>query len=102
MVEPITIVDGMSFDDGGSKGLRFADARGAVRDVCLEDTRVWEDDPNVLEGHHNVILNSFFPRGERARRVAISGVEERALLGLLERWAKQDPGTKELKRRHGR
>ena len=101
VVEPITVVDGMSFDDGGSKGLRFADARGAVRDVCLEDTRVWEDDPKVLEGHHNIILNSFFPDGERARRVAISGVEERALLGLLERWANRDADAKELERRYG-
>jgi hypothetical protein len=101
VVEPITIVDGMSFDDGGSKGLRFADARGAVRDVCLEDTRVWEDDPKVLEGHHNVIMNSFYPRGERAKRVPISGAEERALLGLLERWANQDPDAKELERLHG-
>jgi hypothetical protein len=101
VVEPITIVDAISFDDGGSKGLRFADARGTVRDVYLEDTRVWEDDPNVLEGHHNLILDSFFPRGERARRVPISGVEERSLLGLLERWARQDLDAKELKRRYG-
>jgi hypothetical protein len=101
VVEPITIVNAMSFDDGGSKGLRFADARGAVRDVCLEDTRAWEDDPNVLEGHHNIILNSFFPHGDRARRVPISGAEERSLLGLLERWASQDPDAKELERRYG-
>jgi hypothetical protein len=101
LVEPITIVDAMSFDDGGSQGLRFADARGTVREACLEDTRVWEDDPNVLEGHNNIILNSFFPRGERARRVPISGVEERALLGLLGRWARQDPDARELERRYG-
>ncbi|WP_337177120.1 hypothetical protein [Paludisphaera sp.] len=101
VVEPITIVDAMSFDDGGSKGLRFADARGVARDVCLEDTRVWEDDPNTLEGHHNIILNSFFPHGEEARRIPISGAEERALLGLLERWASRDPDAKELERRYG-
>lgn len=100
VVEPITIVNALSFDDGGSKGLRFADARGAVMDVCLEDTRVWEDNPNILEGHNNVILNSFFPGGERARRVPISGTEERALLGLLERWSSQDPDARELERRY--
>jgi hypothetical protein len=100
VVEPITIVDAMSFDDGGSRGLRFADARGAVRDVCLEDTPAWEDGPNILEGHHNIIMNSFFPHGDRARRVPISGAEERALLGLLERWASQDPDAKELERRY--
>jgi hypothetical protein len=89
VVEPITIVDGMAFSDGGSLGLRFQDARGVVRDICLEDTRIWEDDPGILEGHHNVILNSFFPGGERARRVPVSGDEERALLGLLDRWAQR-------------
>ena len=100
VVEPITIVEGMSFDDGGSRGLHFVDARGSVRDICLEDTRIWEDDPKVLEGHHNIILDSFFPRGDRARRVPISGVEERAVLGLLERWASQDPDAKEVERRY--
>ncbi|MDG3004323.1 hypothetical protein [Paludisphaera mucosa] len=99
VVEPITIVEGTSFDDGGSKGLRFTDARGVLREVCLEDTRVWEDDPRVLEGRHNVILDSFYPGGERARRVPISGLEERELLGLLERWARQDPDAGELERR---
>lgn len=59
-------------------------------DVCLEDTRIWEDDPKVLEGHHNVIVNSFFPHGKQARRVPIAGTEERALLGILERWARRD------------
>ena len=100
VVEPITIVDAMSFDDGGSKGLRFADSQGIVRDVCLEDTRIWGSNPNVLEGHHNVILNSFFPHGRRARRVPISGVEERALLGLLERWGRRDTDATELERRY--
>jgi hypothetical protein len=100
VVEPITIVDALSFDDGGSNGLRFADSRGTVKDVCLEDSLIWDDDPNVLEGHHNIIMNSFFPRGEHTYRVPISGVEERALLGLLERWASHDPHAQELKRRH--
>lgn len=100
VVEPITIVDAMSFDDGGSKGLRFADSRGAVRDICLADTRIWEDNPNVLEGHHNIILNTFFPHGRRAQRVPISGVEERALLGLLERWGRRDTDATELERRY--
>ena len=100
VVEPITIVDALSFDDGGSNGLRFADSRGTVKDVCLEDSLIREGDPNVLEGHHNIIMNSFFPRGEQAQRVPISGVEERALLGLLERWASYDADAKELERRH--
>ncbi len=99
VVEPITIVAGMSFDDGGSQGLRFRDASGVVRDICLEDTRVWEDDPSVLEGHHNIILNSFSPRGEGARRVAIAGVEERQLLGLLDRWARRDSDAKLIETR---
>ncbi len=99
VIEPITIVEAMSFDDGGSKGLRISDARGKVKDICLEDTRMWEADPRILEGHHNIILNSFFPDGKHAQRVPISGVEERALLGLLERWVHQEPDAEELERR---
>lgn len=91
VVEPITIVDSMAFADGGSEGLRFADARGKARDICLEDS---------LSGQPNLVLDSFLPDGERARRVPIAGVEERALLGLLERWARQDPDARELERRH--
>jgi hypothetical protein len=102
VVEPITIVEGMSFDDGGSQGLRFKDARGVVKDVCLEDTRIWEDNPRILEGHHNIIMNSFFPRGDKARRVPISGVEERALLGLLDRWSRKDPDAQILESRFER
>ncbi len=102
VVEPITIVFTMSFDDGGSQGLRFADARGTVRNVCLENTLVWADEPKVQEGHHNILLNSFYPHGDQAQRVPISGVEERALLGLLERWASRDPDAMELERRYRR
>jgi hypothetical protein len=89
VVEPIIVVNAMSFDDGGSKGLRFADSRGVQKDVCLE---------NTLGGQRNVVLNSFVPRGDRGQRVPIAGVEERALLGLLERWARQDHDAMELER----
>ena len=102
VVEPIAIVEGLSFDDGGSQGLRFKDALGHVKDICLEDTRVWEDDPSVLEGHHNISMNSFFPRGEKARRVPVSGVEERALLGLLDRWVRQDADARLVWERYER
>src|SRR5258708_5700563 len=58
VVEPISIVEGMAFSDGGSLGLRFQDARGVVRDICLEGTWVLEDNPGITEGHHNVIVDS--------------------------------------------
>ena len=97
VVEPITIVTSMSFDDGGSSGFRFADARGTLRDVCLEDRLAWEGDPHAAEGLDNLILNSFTPDGEKGRRVPKSGAEEKALLALLERWASRDPEAKEIK-----
>ena len=63
VVEPITIVDGMSFSDGGSQGLSFKDACGTERVLWLEDSRNWEKDHTILEGHNNISLNSFFPGG---------------------------------------
>ncbi|MFO0960609.1 MAG: hypothetical protein U0800_24770 [Isosphaeraceae bacterium] len=99
MAEPITIADAMSFDDGGSMGLRFEDAQGAVKDICLQNSLAWEGDPKSDAGHHILVLNSFFPDGKRARRVPVSGGEERALLGLLERWASLDSDAQELEKR---
>lgn len=102
VVEPITILDAMSFDDGGSQGLRFRDASGVVREICPEDTRVWEDDPSASGGHHDLILNSFSPRGENARGVAVAGAEERQVLGLLDRWARRDPDANLIESRYDR
>jgi hypothetical protein len=97
VIEPITIVDSMYFDDGGSVGLRFSDARGTVRDVCLEDRPDWLHNPDVQL--HNLVLNSFFYDGEHARHVPIDGPEARALVAILQRWARQDPDARELERR---
>jgi hypothetical protein len=95
VVEPITIVSGMSFDDGGSQGLRFKDAQGVVRDLCLERTlSVEREHPETL------VLNSYVPAGDHAWRVPRHGIEERATLGLLERWASQDRDAQELDRRY--
>jgi hypothetical protein len=90
VAEPITIAYAMSFDDGGSQGLRFKDARGVERDVCMEET---------LDDRHTLLLDSFIPDGKSARRVPISGAEERALLGLLERWTHGDATARELDHR---
>jgi hypothetical protein len=102
VIEPITIVDAMSFDDGGSQGLRFRDAKGVVRDVCLEGARAWGEGPSDSEGGHNIILNSFSPGGEKAQRVAVAGAEEQQLLGLLDRWARRDPDAKFIESRYDR
>lgn len=90
VVEPITIVESMSFDDGGSLGVRFRDAKGVDRDVCMLDT---------LDDRTNVVMGSFWPRHDGTRLIPISGVQERALLGLLDRWAHRDPDGQELLRR---
>jgi hypothetical protein len=45
VVEPITIVEALSFDDGGSQGVRFRDAQGVVRDFCLVSFALDFDDP---------------------------------------------------------
>src|SRR4051794_10563190 len=81
IMEPVTMTDAMSFDDGGSQGLAFRDAARTVRYVCLL---------NKLDGERNLLLGSFFPTPSRGCKVPVGGPEERAFLGLLERWLRQD------------
>jgi hypothetical protein len=81
IIEPITIIDGMCLGDGGSLCLRFQDSKGVVKDICLEES-IYDD--------HDLILNAFIPNEWQSRHVPNSGVEERAFLGLLERWADHD------------
>lgn len=60
VVEPISIVDAISWDDGGSLGLKFKfkDARQVTRYVCLM---------NDLEGHENLVVGSYTPIHETGR-----------------------------------
>ena len=77
VVEPITIVDAISWDDGGSHGVAFRDSRGVTRYACLMDD---------LEDHHNLVLGSYSPISdeEQLREHPIGGKEERAFRQLLE------------------
>jgi hypothetical protein len=86
VTEPITIIKGLSFSDGGSLGISFQDARGVTKDVCLESLAFSPDAEISSEPYGCVVMNSFVP--SRDGRVLVSGDDERALLGLLERWAK--------------
>jgi len=99
VVEPIAIVGAMSFDDGG-KGIRFKDAQGVERDVCLAEPGLERFSLGDPDADPVLVLDSFFPTGDRAWRVPISGPEERAVLGLLDRWAAADSDAQELERRH--
>ncbi len=85
VVEPVSMVVGMAFDDGGSHGLVFKDSRQVVRSVCLLAN---------LEEEQNLILGSVYPTSGGKGKVPIGGVEEKAFLGLLERWYRQDPDAK--------
>jgi len=88
VAEPITIVDGKDWDDGGGKGLSFKDSKGVVRSVCLRDG---------LDGGQDLTLGSMTPG--RGRKVAVGSPEEQAFLGLLQRWSLQDPEAREWSRR---
>lgn len=77
--EPITVVKGISWSDGGSVGLSFIDSRQVLRAVCLE---------NDLGGNQSLTFGKMTPN--RDRRVTIGGSEERAFLGLLQRWLRRD------------
>ena len=84
VAEPITLVDSMSWDDGGSKTLIFKDARGKEKCICLLDK---------LNGDQNLILNSISPGRQtpNSERLPVACAQERAFLGLLERWRRDDP-----------
>lgn len=83
VVEPITIVDTASWDDGGSHSLAFKDARGVTRYASLM---------HDLRGNQNLVLGSYLPVHEARilKDHPIGGDEERAFLRLLERWCRDD------------
>ena len=94
VVEPITVRLAMSFSDGGSLGLAFEDAVGTTRLACLEST-CWGSWPG--EPCDDVLFGTFYPReGKDTQRVPTAGVEECALLGLLQRWCRDDPVAREI------
>jgi len=96
VVEPITIILGMSFTDGGSQGLRFKDALGKIKNLSLKRFAFHNPEPPPV-----IVFGSFSPGSDEEDDDwgPISGVDERALLGLLERWAAADPHARELERR---
>ncbi|WP_237722934.1 hypothetical protein [Singulisphaera acidiphila] len=77
--EPITLVKCISWSDGGSMGLSFRDSRQVLRAVCLE---------NDLDGNKSLTFGKMTPN--RYKEVTIGGSEERAFLGLLQRWLRRD------------
>src|SRR5262245_32096758 len=85
VVEPISMVVGISWDDGGSHGLVFRDSRQVTKSVCLLDN---------LEGERNLILGTYVPDSRGKRTLPLGGPEEKAFLGLLERWYRQDTDAK--------
>ena len=87
VVEPITIEDSMSFSDGGSLGLTFRDSRQILRAACLVSN--WGQPDSDGTHDHTLAFGQLIPSG--GRRVAVSGAEEQAFLGLLQRWARSDP-----------
>jgi hypothetical protein len=87
--EPIKHMDSIICADGGSLGLLFKDSRQVIRGVCLEY--------DVEFNEKNVSFGGMVP--DPNTRVPIAGIEEKALLGLLQRWQRQDPEAQELVKR---
>jgi hypothetical protein len=83
VIEPISMNDSRGFDDGGSIGLVFRDSKGNEKSITLLDN---------LDDEHNVVFGVCiaYPKESRA---PLAGDEEKALLGLLERWYRQDPNA---------
>jgi hypothetical protein len=95
-IEPIKIVDSMVWLDGGSRSLIFEDSRQVRREVCLKSDLAFQ--------YHNLSFD-FVPSDGDSRRVPISGSEEKALIGLLQRWQRHDPEARQwhdrIERYHG-
>jgi hypothetical protein len=87
--EPITPLDSIILADGGSVGLLFKDSRQVIGGVCLEY--------DVEFNEKNVSFGGMVP--DPHTREPIGGIEEKALLGLLQRWQRQDPEAQELLKR---
>ena len=88
VAEPITMLDGISWSDGGSMGLLFRDSRQVVRAACLAVD---------LEDHHELTFGEMTPN--LPAKVPVGGAEEKAFLGLLQRWARDDPRARACRRR---
>ncbi|MDG3004411.1 hypothetical protein [Paludisphaera mucosa] len=99
VVEPIVLVESISIDDGGSRGASFRDARGKDCDFCLVDYGLQDWGKAVRP---DAIAFDAWGDGDP---VPVRGPDERALLGLLERWAATAPlaiPVKSLSDRHER
>ncbi len=82
VIEPISMIESHSFDDGGSIGLVFRDSKGNEKLITLLDN---------LYDEHNLVFGvcEGYPKG--GSRAPVAGIDEKAFLGLLERWYRQDP-----------
>jgi hypothetical protein len=95
VAEPITMVEGISWDNNG-QGLVFKDSRQALKQVCL--LFLYEESGDPLK--HNLLLGTALPRVQKGRRIPVAGSEEQAFLGLLERWYRNDPEARAIWRRY--
>jgi hypothetical protein len=85
VVEPVFMKDGLSYTDGGSISVEFQDAKGRTRSVFLKNE--W----GSVDGRANLVVGWAGDRTAETADLPIAGREERALLGLLERWLRDDP-----------
>ena len=83
VIEPISMIDSHGFDDGGSLGLVFRDSKGNEKSITLLDN---------IDDEHNVVFGVCIANPNE-RRAPLAGDEEKAFLGLLERWYRQDPNA---------
>jgi hypothetical protein len=83
VVEPVIMEDGLSYTDGGSISIEFQDAKGRTRSIFLKNE--W----GSVDGRANLVVGWAGDQTETAN-LPIAGREERALLGLLERWLRND------------
>ena len=96
VAEPIVMVNALSLSDGGSVCLEFEDSKGWTGVVCLMSG--WGN-----YGSDDLVLGSFWPVGQGDKKaVPVGGPEERAFIGLLDRWVSNDPEAQSWKQQMDR
>ena len=77
---PITIVDNLHFEDGGTIGIIIRDTKLKVLTLCL-DGRL----PQTKEsGPHYLFIGALHPDRPEAQRVPVGGKVEKAVLKMLQ------------------
>lgn len=110
IADPISVIWGTGYDDGGTIAIRLMDATGQELEVCL-DRRLYisprdstwaqlsySERMERREQSHLMYLDATYPTASGAHPVRLRGPEESAVYAMLIRWAEKNPFEPERRR----